>query len=172
MDAMTPTSPSEPSIGPRSPGDLARRILHRQRELGISTEELAQRVGVDPTYLKYFESSADARLSAGTLNLIALALDTSPIALQGGDFERPMAQGRAGRHPALEALTEEHCRVHLAAGGVGRVVYSTERGPVAIPVNFEFTEGDIILSTDLAKADHLEQQTAVGFLFIVWINDE
>ena len=161
---MTATGASQPSaIDPRSPGDLARRILHRQDELGLSTDELAQRAGIDPTYLRYFERSADARLSAGTLNLIALALDTSPLALQGADVERPTAQGRAGRHPALEPLTEEHCEAHLAAGGVGRVIYSTERGPVAIPVNFEFTDGDIILSTDLEKAHHLEQQTVVGF---------
>jgi transcriptional regulator with XRE-family HTH domain len=164
MSVMTPTSPSGPSVAdPRGPGDLARRIIYRQNELGISTEDLAQRAGIDPTYLKYFEKSADARLSAGTLNLIAFTLDTSPLALQGGDFERPMAQGRAGRHPSLEALTEEHCEAHLAAGGVGRVVYSTERGPVALPVNFEFTDGYIVLSTDLAKAHYLEQQTVVGF---------
>jgi hypothetical protein len=158
---MTFASTSQPSA--TGPGDLARRIVHRQNELGISTEELAQRAGIDPTYLNYFEKSADARLSAGTLNLIALVLDTSPLALQGADFERPMARGRAGRHPALEDLTEEHCEAHLAAGGVGRVIYSTERGPVALPVNFEFTDGDIVLSTDLAKADHLEQQAVVGF---------
>jgi len=164
MGVMTATGTSQPSaIDPRNPGDLARRILHRQDELGLSTEELAQRAGIDPNYLRYFEGSADARLSAGTLNLIALALDTSPLALQGADVERPMAQGRGGRHPALEPLTEEHCMAHLAAGGVGRVIYSTERGPVALPVNFEFTDGYIILSTDLAKADLLEQQALVGF---------
>jgi hypothetical protein len=158
---MTPSNSSEPSA--TSPGDLARRIVHRQNELGISTEDLAQRAGIDPTYLRYFEKSSDARLSAGTLNLIALALDTSPLALQGGDFERPPGQGRAGRHPALEALTQEHCEAHLGAGGVGRVVYSTERGPVALPVNFEFTDGNIVLSTDLTKAHHLEEQPVVGF---------
>jgi nitroimidazol reductase NimA-like FMN-containing flavoprotein (pyridoxamine 5'-phosphate oxidase superfamily) len=164
MGVMTSASRSEPSdIDPRNPGDLARRIVHRQNELGISTEDLAQRAGVDPTYLRYFESSADARLSAGTLNLIALALDTSPLALQGAGFERPPARGRAGRHPSLETLTKDHCDAHLAAGGLGRVVCSTERGPVALPVNFEFTDGDIILSTDLAKAHHLEQQNVVGF---------
>jgi hypothetical protein len=163
MSGMTPTSHPEGSAAPGIPGDLARRVLHRQGELGLSTEELAQRAGIDPTYLKYFESSADARLSAGTLNLIALALDTSPLALEGADVERPMAQGRGGRHPALEALTKKHCEAHLAAGGVGRVVYSTERGPVAIPVNFEFTDGNIILSTDLEKANHLEEQVMVGF---------
>jgi len=164
MSVMTRTSTSQPSATDSlGPGDLARRILHRQNELGISNEELARRAGIDPTYLEYFETSADARLSAGTLNLIALALDTSPLTLQGADFERPMARGRAGRHPALEALTEEHCLAHLAAGGIGRVVYSTERGPIALPVNFEFTDGDIVLSTDLEKAHHLEQQTVVGF---------
>ncbi len=34
---------------------------------------------------------------------------------------------------------------------------------MALPVNFEFTEGEIILSTDVAKADLLAQQTVVGF---------
>ena len=34
---------------------------------------------------------------------------------------------------------------------------------MALPVNFEFTEGNIVLSTDLAKAHHLEQQAVVGF---------
>jgi nitroimidazol reductase NimA-like FMN-containing flavoprotein (pyridoxamine 5'-phosphate oxidase superfamily) len=102
-------------------------------------------------------------LSAGTLNLLALALDTTPLALLGGDFERPVAKGRAGRHPALEALTKEHCEAHLAAGGVGRVVYSTERGPVAVPVNFEFSGEKVILSTDLAKAHLLEAQPMIGF---------
>jgi nitroimidazol reductase NimA-like FMN-containing flavoprotein (pyridoxamine 5'-phosphate oxidase superfamily) len=155
--------PKGSAAGTSNPTDLARRVTHRRQELGLTTEELAQRAGVDPTYLRYFERSADARLSFGTLNLIALILDTTPTALAGGDIDRPPGRGRAGRHPSLETLTREQCDTHLATGGVGRVIYSTERGPVALPVNFEFTGGEVILSTDVGKADHLEKQFLVGF---------
>lgn len=158
------SSVSKARVGnPSGPGDLARRVVRRRNELGITTEELAQRVGIDPTYLKYFERNVDARLSFGTLNLVALALDTTPVALAGGAVDRPPGRGGAGRHPALESLTEEQCHADLAAGGVGRIVFSIERGPVALPVNFEFTEGKVILSTDLAKASLLEALPVVGF---------
>jgi transcriptional regulator with XRE-family HTH domain len=154
-----PDSPAASS----NPGDLARRVTHRRSQLGLTTEELAQRAGIDPSYLAYFERSPNARLSIGTLNLVALALDTTPIALAGGDIDRPPGRGRAGRHPALEILVREQCDAHLAAGGVGRVLFPMERGPCALPVNFEFTGGNVIMSTDLAKADLLESQPVVGF---------
>ena len=158
------SSLSKAPVGSSSgPGDLARRVARRRNELGLTTEELAQRVGIDPTYLKYFERSADARLSFGTLNLVALALDTTPVALVGGGVDRPPGRGGAGRHPTLKSLTEEQCHAHMAAGGVGRIIFSIERGPVALPVNFEFTDGKVILSTDLAKADLLEALPVVGF---------
>ncbi len=92
-------------INPPGPGDLARRVIHRRNELGLTTEELAKRVGIDPTYLKYFERNADARLSAGTLNLIALALGTSPIALTGAiSTERP---GRGERAAPVARKSDE-----------------------------------------------------------------
>ena len=72
MPSGSTVTPDTPLSGSRA-GDLARRIAHRRRELGLTTEELATRAGIDPTYLTYFEGSADARLSAGSLNLVALA---------------------------------------------------------------------------------------------------
>ena len=146
-----------------NPGDLARRVTLRRTELGLTIEELAQRSGVDPNYLAYFERNADARLSAGSLFLVALALETTPLALAGGEVDRPPGRGRAGRHPSLETLTREQCEAHLGAGGVGRLVFNGERGPVALPVNFESTGGDIIISTDVDKASLLETQPVVGF---------
>jgi transcriptional regulator with XRE-family HTH domain len=142
--------------------DLARRVTRRRKELGLSVETLASRTGIDPVYLGYFERSPNGLLSAGTLQLMAIALDTTPIELLGGEVDRPSGQGRAGRHPLLETLTEEQCDTHLAVGGIGRVVYLSARGPVALPVNFEFTEGQIIFSTDSAKAATLENEL-VGF---------
>ena len=92
--------------------------------------------------LRYFESSPAANVPAGTLALMALALKTTPLVLLGGDVARPPGHGRAGRHPVLEELTKQQCEAHLAVGGVGRIVSSSSRGPAALPVNFEFTEGE------------------------------
>ena len=149
-------------IGPLA-GDLARRVAYRRTELGMSFEELAKRVGVDPGYLRYFERSSDATLSGGALLLLALALDTTPIALHGGEVDRPPGHGRAGRHPVLETLTPAQCEARLAAGGVGRIVYSSGRGPVALPVNYEFTDGEVVFSTDVSKASTLELEDVVSF---------
>ena len=146
-----------------NPSDLARRVTRRRTELGLTIEELAQRAGIDPNYLGYFERNADARLSASSLLLVALALGTSPLVLAGGEVDRPPGRGRAGRHPSLETLTEEQCEAHLAAGGVGRIVFNGERGPVALPVNFESAGGNIIVSTDVDKAALLATQPVVGF---------
>jgi transcriptional regulator with XRE-family HTH domain len=151
-----------PSPQPLLAGDLARRVTRRRNELGLSIEELASRAGIDPEYLAYFERSPNASLSAGALQLVALALDTTPLVLLGGEVDRPPGHGRAGRHPALEALTEEQCETHLTVGGVGRVVFLSARGPVALPVNFEFTEGQVIFATDEFKAATIET-AFVGF---------
>ena len=145
------------------PGDLARRVAHRRNELGMSVEELASRSGIDPEYLRYFERSSDASLSAGAMLLMAHALDTSPVALLGGDVDRPLGRGRAGRHPVLEELTPEQCEAHLANGGVGRLLLVSGRGPIAVPVNFEFTDGEVVISTDKSKAKRIETEHFVGF---------
>jgi transcriptional regulator with XRE-family HTH domain len=157
-----PIGDSGPPFQAPLAGDLARRITRRRNELGLSVEALASRAGIDPVYLRYFERSPNASLSAGALQLVALALDTSPLVLLGGEVDRPPGHGRAGPHPALKTLTKEQCDAHLAVGGVGRVVFLSERGPVALPVNFEFTEGQIIISTDESKAAAIEMQL-VGF---------
>jgi nitroimidazol reductase NimA-like FMN-containing flavoprotein (pyridoxamine 5'-phosphate oxidase superfamily) len=158
LPTANPTPPSRTPLA----GDLARRVTRRRNELGLTVEALASRAGIDPVYLSYFERSPDASLSPGTLRLIAVALDTTPIALLGGDVNLPTGPGRAGRHPVLEALTREQCDAHLAVGGIGRVIFLSDRGPVALPVNFEFTEGHIIFSTDGSKAAAIEMQL-VGF---------
>jgi nitroimidazol reductase NimA-like FMN-containing flavoprotein (pyridoxamine 5'-phosphate oxidase superfamily) len=165
--AIQSRSPNEVSLSEHPPGpqasDLARRVAHRRNELGLSIEELATRAGADPHYLRYFEHSPDATLSAGTMLLIANVLETSPVTLLGGEVDRPPGHGRAGRHPVLETLTQEQCEAHLSVGGVGRILFVTGRGPVAVPVNFEFTNGEVVFSTDETKAKDIETEHFVGF---------
>jgi len=155
---MTPPPPSGSHVS-----DLARRVTARREELGLSVEELASRTGIDPGYLAYFESTPDANVSGGTLLLLALALDTSPFDLQGGTVDRPPGHAPALPHAELRELTAEQCRAHLAAGGVGRVVFSSARGLVALPVNYEFTEDQVVFSTDDAKATALGSGETIGF---------
>jgi len=161
---VSPPGPSNDGDAPEAhPGDMARRITRRRTELGLSTEEVAEKAGIDPGYLRYFEESAEGRLSAGTVLLLALALECSPEDLYGGRVDRPPGRGRAGRHPELRELTAAQCEAHMRDGGVGRVVFLSPRGPVAHPVNFAVSEGDVIVSTTVTQAEDLEGQDRVSF---------
>jgi hypothetical protein len=170
-----------PPVGPLA-GDLARRITHRRHELGLSTEELARRAGIDAWFLAYFEQSSDTALTGGALLRVAVALDTTPLALEGGLVDRAPGVGRAGAHPTLENLTPAQCEEHLAAGGIGRIVYSTDSGPVALPVNFIFAGGAVIFRTSDAMAgaidgtadgtvafevDHIDEEMSEGWSVLV-----
>jgi transcriptional regulator with XRE-family HTH domain len=136
-------------------GDLARRVTHRRTELGLSINKLADRAGIDAGYLAYFEKSTDTALSGAALLRVAVALDTTPFALEGGQVDRAPGIGRAGPKPILETLTTEQCEDHLSAGGIGRIVVSTGTGPAAFPVNFVFTGGAIVFRTSDGMTDSL-----------------
>jgi transcriptional regulator with XRE-family HTH domain len=159
-------------------GDLARRVAHRRTELGLSTEELARRAGVDAWFLAYFEQSSDTTLTSGALLRLAVALNTTPLALEGGLAGRPPGEGHAGARPSLESLSVEACRAHLAAGGIGRIVMSTGSGPAAYPVNFVYAAGSVIFRTSDAMAqsisgivafevDHIDEAMSEGWSVLV-----
>ncbi len=147
-------SPSAPPKG-QHVGDLARRITHRRKELGLTTEELARRAGVDAWFLAYFEQSSDTDLSSGALLRLAVALDTTSTTLEGGQVDRPQGTGHAGINPVLENLTAQECENHLTAGGIGRIVLTTSAGPVAYPVNFVFAGGTVLFRTSDSLADSI-----------------
>jgi nitroimidazol reductase NimA-like FMN-containing flavoprotein (pyridoxamine 5'-phosphate oxidase superfamily) len=153
---------SERPIGPKT-GDLARRVTERRVELGLSQKEVAHRACMSWDYFEYLERSSDSALTDGALLRLALALDTTTEALAGGDLDRPPGRGRAGTHAALRTLTQAQCEAHLAAGGVGRVVFSTERGPVALPVNFAYESGYVVFSTDESMASAIRAEHLIGF---------
>jgi transcriptional regulator with XRE-family HTH domain len=127
--------------------DLGRRIAHRRQELGLSREGLARRAEMDPGYLDYLEHSPVSSLPPGVLLRLAAALETTAVHLRGGDVDRPPGPGRARAHPHLDVLSSEECEAHLARGGVGRFVFLSAQGPVALPVNFRFLDGDVVFHT-------------------------
>ncbi|HEY6315632.1 MAG TPA: pyridoxamine 5'-phosphate oxidase family protein [Streptosporangiaceae bacterium] len=44
-------------------------------------------------------------------------------------------------------LLPAECRRLIAAGGVGRIAFSTTSGPVVLPVNFAMVEGTVVIRT-------------------------
>jgi nitroimidazol reductase NimA-like FMN-containing flavoprotein (pyridoxamine 5'-phosphate oxidase superfamily) len=128
-------------------GDLGRRVAARRREIGLTREDVALRAGMSSRYLDYLEHSPDAALTAGALLQLAAALETTPEFLRGGHVDRPPGPGRAGPHPQLDVLSREESELYLARGGVGRFVFLARQGPVALPVNFRYLDGDVLFRT-------------------------
>ena len=129
------------------PGDTGRRVAHRRRELGLSVADVAERAGMDPSYLEYVESQP-AQLTNSALVRLATVLETTPAALSGGGIDRPPGEsGRARRQSRLDTLTPEECRELLGHGGVGRIVFHNVRGPVALPVNYRMWNDDVVFRT-------------------------
>ncbi|WP_189448249.1 helix-turn-helix domain-containing protein [Streptomyces abikoensis] len=142
------TEPGEGAGSPRvRPGsDLGRRVAQRREELGLTREETAARAGMDPGYLAYVETQAGV-LSLEALSGLADALGISVSALLGGGTEQPPGRSSLARSPVLEELPLEECWEKLAAGGVGRVVFSRSEGPEAAPVNYRFVGDSIVFRT-------------------------
>jgi transcriptional regulator with XRE-family HTH domain len=132
----------------RDRSDLGRRVARRRNELGLTIDQLADRSGMAPGYIEYLEQHT-ANVTAEALVRLATGLETTGASLLGEGVERPAGGGRrdAGRRPRLARLTESECRALIAPGGVGRVVYSTERGPEALPVNYSFVKDVLVFRT-------------------------
>jgi nitroimidazol reductase NimA-like FMN-containing flavoprotein (pyridoxamine 5'-phosphate oxidase superfamily) len=130
----------------RRPGDVGRRVAQRRRDLGLSRGVLAQRAEMVERYVAYLEDEA-AHVPLVSLSRLASALDTSVDELLGGDVGAAPGQRRPAAGASLEQLDERECRTLLAPGGVGRFVFTTGRGPVAVPVNYRMMEGDVVFRT-------------------------
>jgi nitroimidazol reductase NimA-like FMN-containing flavoprotein (pyridoxamine 5'-phosphate oxidase superfamily) len=160
-------------------GDLSRRVVRRRQELGLTGEEVARRAGMDPGYLDYLEHNP-AALRTGQLLRLAAALETTIAHLRGGDIDRPSGPGRAGPYPHLDVLSREECEAHLAGGGIGHFVFVAPQGPIALPVNFRFLDGDVIFrtraegvlaaaagSTVSFEVDHIDEAMSAGWSVLI-----
>ena len=163
-----------------APGDLGRRVARRRRDLGLSREQLAERAGMAPGYVEYLEERA-ARVPIAGVGSLARALDTSTDELLGGAAEQAPGRGRPAPHPKLETLSDEECTRLLGEGGVGRFVFTTDRGPEAVPVNYRIMDGDVVFrvaaDTTLAavadmelvsfEVDHVDEAMSAGWSVLV-----
>jgi len=128
--------------------DVGRRISDERHLAGLSREETAARAGMAPEYLTYLETSSLPSPSHATLARLAAAIGVPVSTLTGAGLDIPPGQTHADPHPSLTELTVEECRARLAPGGVGRFLFMSERGPVAIPVNFRMLGDDVVFRTE------------------------
>ncbi|HZB33286.1 MAG TPA: pyridoxamine 5'-phosphate oxidase family protein [Streptosporangiaceae bacterium] len=132
-------------MGNRS--DLGRRVARRRSELGLTVDQLADRSGMTPGYIEYLEHHA-ANITAEALVRLATGLETTGASLLGEGVDRPAGGGlRPDRRRRLDRLSESECRALIAPGGVGRVVFSSGRGPEALPVNYSFVKDVLVFRT-------------------------
>ncbi len=145
-------------------GDLGRRVGERRRARGLTVEGLAARAGMSPNHLRALESSRCLQPSRAGLWRLSDALDVPIDDLTGGvgdptggEAGYPPGRHRPPGRPSIRELTVDECTALVAPGGVGRIVFTDERGPVAWPVNFRVFEGDIIFrtATGASVLDHL-----------------
>lgn len=130
------------------PGDLGRRVRERRHELGLTRDEVAERAAMDPGYLHYLEQRADAQPSSTTMMHLAAALKTTVMRLQGQGFDRPVGSGQPPDGiPTIEVLDRPASLALIRRGGIGRLSFVTERGPVALPVNFRMLDEDVVFHT-------------------------
>ena len=162
-------------------GDLGRRVTERRQELGLSPEEVATRAGMDPSYVRALERSPSPQLSRAALWRLAAALETTVDDITGAGTQAPPGRTGPSERPALAILDADDCRALIGPGGVGRVVFTESRGPVALPVNFRMLDGDIVFRTaplpTLASSleqgqvsfevDHLDEPLTEGWSVLI-----
>jgi transcriptional regulator with XRE-family HTH domain len=146
---------------PPDPGDLSKRVARRRAELHLSKAQVAARAGISLRYLEYVENYP-ARPDAAALRRLAAALRTTPAALLGAGAQVPPGCGRLAGPPVITKLMPAECRRLIAAGGIGRIAFSTTAGPIVLPVNFAVVAGTIVVRTGEGTAidGHADERVA------------
>ncbi len=162
-------------------GDLGRRVSERRRELGLSVEAVAERAGMDPSYVRTLEANPSPQLTRAALWRLAAALETTMDLVTGGGTQAPPGRAQPSPRPVLDLLDRDSCVALIAPGGVGRIVFCESRGPVALPVNFRILDGDVIfrtatlpeLTSNLGlghtsfEVDHIDEALAEGWSVLI-----
>lgn len=164
---------------PPDPGDLSKRVTRRRAELQLSKAQVAARAGLSLRYVEYLERYP-ARPGGAVLRRLAAVLRTTPAALLGGGTQGPPGYGRLVGPPVITRLTPAECRQLIAAGGVGRIAFSTASGPVVLPVNFAVVAGTVVIRTGEGtmieghaddqvafEIDHLDEALCQGWSVLV-----
>ncbi|GAB2610468.1 hypothetical protein GCM10027168_49290 [Streptomyces capparidis] len=144
------------------PGDLGRRVALRRERLGLTREQVAERAGMSPHFLRYVEERP-AEAGTGTLMRLAGALRMPVDELLGGGAQAPPGGGPAARRPELVTLAPDECRDLLSDRGVGRVAVVTPQGPEVFPVNYAVAHDVVLYRTEPRAGPAVGPGTQVAF---------
>ncbi|MGW2347309.1 helix-turn-helix domain-containing protein [Actinacidiphila glaucinigra] len=170
-----------PNPFPAAPGDMGRRVAKRRDELGLTREEVAARAGMATSYLRFIEEQSTAAPGPGTLNTLAAVLDTTVVALNGGEADLPPGRiGRASPHAQLVELSPEECWAHLDRHGVGRIAVTTAGREAILPVNYSVVDRSVVFRTApgsgpaevtgtevVFEVDHVDEALSQGWSVLV-----
>ncbi|MFI6151311.1 pyridoxamine 5'-phosphate oxidase family protein [Kitasatospora sp. NPDC051170] len=118
------------------PVGVARRILERCRQLGLSEQVLCQRAAMAPSYLRLLLQSGP-EFDPDAFVRIATALGTTwPELASDHRPDAPPGQAGPGSRPMLRHLTEPECWELIGTHGVGRIGLPGGPAPVVLPVNY------------------------------------
>ncbi|WP_241002293.1 pyridoxamine 5'-phosphate oxidase family protein [Streptomyces sp. CB01881] len=139
-------TPDPDVIGRADPADVARRVVERRDQLGMTDQMLAYQAAMAPRYLRHLLNAGPAFDPAGFAR-IGGALRMSWSELLEGRADAPPGQSAPGPRPLLLHLTEPECWSLIGTHGVGRVGLPVQPGPAVYPVNYAVTEGTIVYRT-------------------------
>ncbi|WP_255308244.1 helix-turn-helix domain-containing protein [Streptomyces marincola] len=159
--------------------DIGRRVASRREQLGLSRQDVADRAGVAPQYLRYLEERP-ASPSQASLTRVARALETTVGELTGS--EPPPAGGHTAPRGRLVELDTDECYRLVAEHSIGRIAVDTESGPAIVPVTYCLRDSAIVfpVSADepdevlvrearetAFEVDHLDEPRGVGWSVLV-----
>jgi hypothetical protein len=84
--------------------------------------------------------------------------DSAVVAQQADDGRRPPPISK----PIVEALDETESLSLVAAGGVGRIGYTSRFGPAVLPVNYDLYEQTIVFRTGLHSSMVEDLRTGIA----------
>jgi nitroimidazol reductase NimA-like FMN-containing flavoprotein (pyridoxamine 5'-phosphate oxidase superfamily) len=114
-------------------------------------------------------------------HMLAAALETTVDDATGGGTQAQPSQTAVSGRPVLDGLEGDDRQALIAPGGVRRVVFSEQRGPMALPVNVRMFDGDIVFRTaplptltssfgqgqGSFEVDHLDEALTEGWSVLV-----
>ncbi|WP_052391452.1 helix-turn-helix domain-containing protein [Streptomyces sp. NRRL B-24484] len=135
MNEITSTPAAAPEQAAGHPDDIARRVVTRCRQLGLSQDEAAARAGMAPRYLGQLLDFGPG-FDPGAVFRLARVLGVSRDDLVEGRTDAPPGRTGAAARPRLLRLTEQECWDRLGTHGVGRIALPGQRFPLVLPVNY------------------------------------
>ncbi|MGA5823809.1 helix-turn-helix domain-containing protein [Kitasatospora sp. NPDC094028] len=145
------------------PAAIARRIVQRRDQLGMTEEMLAYQANMAPAYLRQL-LRAGPEFDEEAFLRIAFALGMPwPELLSGHRPDAPPGQADAAARPLLLHLTEPQCWDLLGTHGVGRIGLPAVPAPVVLPVNYAVDARTIVYRTAPRGAAAPEDGSPVSF---------